>query len=387
MMTNTKEKPPFTNRVKLLIGGIISLLLVLFLIGGIPRYLNTRKVDKLAAEDAAVKVNVKQATQNTKPNELILPSSAQAWHFTPIWARVNGYLVRYLVDIGDQVKAGQLLAEIDTPENDEQLAEAEADLVNAMAQRDIAKITSDRWQQLWNKNQEAVSKQEVDQYTANLEAAEATVVMNEKNVARLTYLQQFKFVYAPFNGIITQRLVDIGTLIYGSVNGASQELFQMAQTDTIRFFVEVPQTYYRQIQDGIEAEVSVLQFPGKIFTGKVTRFANALDPTARTMTTQVDVENNEGLLYAGIYANVKFLMPPPANNFIIPTTAMIIRSGLPQIAIVGPDNVVTLRDIKIGRDYGSSLEIIDGLHENDNYIVLPTDRIRNGVKVQVAEPT
>ena len=191
------------------------------------------------------------------------------------------------------------MAEIDTPETDEELEQAKADLVNSIAERDIAQITSERWQNLWNKNQEAVSKQEVDQYNANLKSTNAIVLANEKNVARLAYQQQFKFIYAPFDGIITQRVIDIGSLIYGSINGTPQELFQIVKTDIIRFFVEVPQTYFRQIKDGLEAEVTVLQLPGKIFKGTVTRFAKALDPTARTLLTEVDVGNGEGIYMQG----------------------------------------------------------------------------------------
>ena len=328
-------------------------------------------------------VTLLQLKPNTKPIELILPSSAQAWHITPIWSRVNGYLIRYLVDIGDVVKAGDLLAEIDTPETDEELEQAKADLQTSIAQRDIAKITTDRWQALWNKNREAVTKQEVDQYLANFKAAEAIVIANEKNVARLTYLQQFKKIYAPFDGIIIQRLIDIGSLIYGSVNGSTQELFQIAQIQIIRFFVDVPQTYYTQIKDGLDAEVTVVQLPNKIFRGTVTRYAKALDPNARTLLTEVDVENSEGLILNGLYGQVKFLIKPDTINFIIPTTALIIRSGFPHIAVVDENNIVHLHQVQIGRDYGNQMEIISGLQENERIVSNPSDRIVEGAKVDI----
>ncbi len=180
------------------------------------------------------------------------------------------------------------------------------------------------------------------------------MVANEKNVSRLTYQQQFKYIYAPFDGIITQRLIDIGHLIYGNVNGAPQELFQIAQTHRIRFFVDVPQTYFTQIKDGLEAEVTIPQLPDKIFKGIVTRFAKALDPTARTLLTEVDVENKDGILYTGLYARVKFLLWPDTITFIIPTTAVIIRSGFPHVAIVDENNTVHLSQVQIGRDLRQS---------------------------------
>jgi len=367
----------------LLIGGTILFLLLLFLWGWIPHLINRHKIDALAAQDPLPKVQVREIKPNTKPIELILPSSAQAWHITPIWARTNGYLIDYLVDIGDVVKAGNLLAEIDTPEIDEELATAQAQLLNSTYERDIAKVTSDRWQALWKKNREAVTKQEVDQYLANYQSSEAVVEANQKNVSRLTYLQQYKKVYAPFDGIITQRSIDIGSLIYGNINESPQELFQIAETHTIRFFADVPQTYFRQIHDGLKAEVTLEQYPDRIFNGTVSRYAKALDPTARTLLTEVDVANPDGSLLTGLFGRVKFLMYPENINFIIPTTALIIRSGFPHVAIVDKDQIVHLKQVQIGRDYGKDLEITSGLQENDQIIVIPSDKIKEGVKVDI----
>jgi RND family efflux transporter MFP subunit len=367
----------------LLIFGIAVMILFLFLWGWIPRMMNTKRIEAIAAENSLPKVTIMKIHPNTKPIELILPSSAQAWHMTPIWARVNGYLTRYLVDIGDVVKKGDLLAEIDTPETDEQVKQAQADLKNANIERDIAKITSDRWQRLWEKNPEAVSKQEVDQYNANYKSTEALIIASEKNLSRTTYQQKFKYIYAPFDGVITQRNIDIGSLIYGTVNGMSQELFQISQTHVIRFFVEVPQNYFRQIKEGVEAEITVQEFPGKLFKGIVTRYAKALDPTARTLLTEVDVENKEGILYAGLYGRVKFLIWPENINFIIPTTAIIIRSGFPQVAVVDDHHIVHLKQVQIGRDYGKEMEITFGLEENDRIVTIPSDRIREKTQVSI----
>lgn len=382
-MTEPSEIKSNSRSKWLLVYATVVVLIILFILGWLPRLGNIRQVDALANAENTPRVSVMQVKPNNTPIPLVLPSSAQAWHYTPIWSRVNGYIIRYLVDIGDVVKEGDLLVEIDTPETDQLLAEAQADLVKAIADRDIAKITSDRWLKLWNKNREAVSKQEVDQYNANLQAAEALVVVNEKNVARYLYEQGFKYIYAPFDGVITQRSIDIGTLVYGNVNGMPQELYQMTQTGTIRFYVYVPQTYYTQITEGIPADVTIDQLPGKVFKGTVTRFAKALDPVARTLLTEVDVDNSEGLLYAGLFGNVKFVFNPNEVNFIIPTTAVVIRSGLPHVAVVDEENVVHMKQVQIGRDYGNKMDITYGLAENDRIITIPPDTIKHGVKVKI----
>lgn len=366
-----------------LIGSTALLFVVLFLIGWIPHLINNAKNEALAKQDPLPRVQTLLLKPNTKPIELILPSSAQAWHITPIWARTNGYLTNFLVDIGDVVKENDLLAEIDTPEVDQEVGQAHAELLNSIYLRNIAKITSDRWQTLWEKNKEAVTKQEVDQYLANFQSAQATVEANEKNLSRLTYLQQFKHVYAPFDGVITQRSIDIGSLISGNINQEPQELFQIAEMDTIRFFVDVPQTYFRQIKEGVEAEVTVQQFPDKVFKGVVSRYAKALDPTARTLRTEVDVKNEEGLLLTGLFGRVKFLMYPENVNFIIPTTAIVIRSGFPQVATVDNDQIVHLKQVQIGRDYGKDMEITSGLQVDDRIVTLPTDKVREGVRVDI----
>lgn len=379
------NKYDIPQRGRYLLTGIAALLVLLFIIGFIPRWINSNKIDALAYESRLPQVSVIQIEPSTKPTTLTLPSSAQAWHITPIWARVNGYLLEFLVDIGDSVKKGDLLAQIDTPETDQEVERARADLVNAQAERDIAKITKERWERLWNKNQEAVSKQEVDQYLANYQSAEAIVTASEKALAGLIYQQQFKYVYAPFDGVIIQRSVDIGSLIYGSLNGAPQELFQIAQTDTIRFFVNVPQSYYKKIRVGLEAEVTLAEFPNRVFKGTVTRYAKALDPMARTLLTQVDVPNENGPLYAGLFGRVTFVLPQDSPVFRIPTTALVIRNGPPQVAVIDQDNIVHLKPVQIGLDYGKNVEIVSGLETGDRVITLPTSQIREGQKVEVQD--
>lgn len=377
---NKKKSYPW-----ILLGGIVLIIFFLFLWGWIPRKAQREKIDQLAAYDPIPKVVIMEIKPNTNPIELILPSSAQAWHTTPIWARTNGYIIRYLVDIGDQVKEGDLLAEIDTPEVDQELLQAQAELDNSIALFGVAKITSDRWQKLWDKNREAVTKQEVDLYNGNTKAAEATVISNQKNVARLNYLKQFQEVYAPFDGTITQRSIDIGSLILGNLNETPQELFQIVDTHLIRFFVQVPQNYFRQVKVGLEAEVTIREFPEKIFKGTVTRYAKALDPNARTLLTEVDVENRDRILYPGLYGRVKFFMHPDTINFIIPTTAIIIHSGFPHVAVVDENQIVHLKRVNIGRDYGKEMGITLGLNENDRIVTIPSDQIQEGTKVEIIE--
>ncbi len=332
-------------------------------------------------ESPVLQVVTKVIQPNTDPITLILPASAQAWHDTPLWGRVNGYVVRYLVDIGDRVNKGDLLAEIDTPETDRQVDQARADLANAQAEKNIAAITQNRWQTLWDKNKEAVSKQEVDQYNSNYQSAEAVVIANEENLAKLLAQQEFKFIYAPFSGIITERKIDIGSLITGDVNGAEQEIFRIAESNLMRFFVDVPQTYFRQITEGLDAEVTVTQLPGIVFPGKISRYAKALNPIARTLMTQVDVENKDGILYPGLFARVKFTLQHDTVSFIIPTTSIIVRSGYTHVAVVNPDNTIHLQRVEIGLDYGKQVEIISGLKNNDRIVIIPSDGIHEGTKV------
>lgn len=376
-MAATLDPPKRKNR------SLVFVFIVLVLAAAVFLVRKELEIDPVTEKQELPEVRIQEIEPDRRPVELILPSSAQAWHVTPIWSRVNGYLIRYLVDIGDAVKKGEVLAEIDTPETDQELAQAQADLKNAKVERDIAKITNDRWQRLWNKNREAVPKQEVDQYHANYRSAEALVTANEKNVARLMYQQQFKFIHAPFDGIITQRLIDIGSLIYGTVNGTAQELFQLADSHILRFFVEVPQTNFRQIKEGLKTDVTVQEFPNRTFEGTVTRYAKALDPVARTLLTEVDVENKERFLYPGIYGEVKFTLPPDTLQFIIPGEAIIIHAGLPHVAVVDRNEIVHLKRVEIGLDKGKEVQIISGLSPKDRVITNPSSQIREGTRVKI----
>lgn len=376
---------PSEHLRKWLIGGLAVLILSLFVIGFLPRLWQSQKLDADAADHRLPIVRVVIAEPHDKPVELTLPSSTQAHHITPVWARTNGYLVELNVDIGDVVKEGQVLSVIDTPEIDQQYIQAVADLANSKANREIAKISAERWQELYKVNPEAISKQEVDERVATYVATEAQVKAQEANVNRLKQLQDFKYVVAPFDGVITQRNIDLGSLITAGSSGSPQQLFQIAQVDWIRNFVFVPQNYFRAIKEGVEAQVHIREFPERTFKGIVTRFAKALDPVSRTLLTEVDIDNKDHIIYPGLYTEVTFMAKPDAPYFVLPSTAIIIRVGEPRMAVLDEDNVAHLKIVTIGRDYGKAVEILSGIQKGDRVVVNPTEKIKEGVKVEISE--
>ncbi|CCB85037.1 putative uncharacterized protein [Parachlamydia acanthamoebae UV-7] len=379
------ERPPtsFFKRF-LIVLGLCGLLFLLFLSGWIPRLRQQSANDVRANAIDIPKVTIMVMKPESQLIDLVLPSSAEAFHITPLWARTNGYLIQYYVDIGDHVKEGDLLADIDTPEVDQQLDQAIADLNSAIAKMDLAEISKNRWETLYKKNSEAVPGQEVDERRLTYESSKADVVSFRKNVERLRYIQQFKKIYAPFTGTIIKRDVDVGTLITAGSSGSNpQELFQIAEMRVIRFFVDVPQSFVRQIMDNMLADVVIREFPDKVYQGKVVRFAKALDPIARTMRTEVDVENPNGEIFNGLYAEVHFKMKPEKDSFIVPSDALILRADGPQMGVVDQNGIAHIRQIKVGRDFGKTLEVTEGLQDNDHLIINPTEKIREGVKVIV----
>lgn len=378
---------PSKNLRSWLVGGLLTLILLLFVIGFVPRILQSNILDTNAKSTRLPSVRVATAVPNEKPTQLTLPSSTQAHHITPIWARTNGYLIKLNVDIGDVVKEGQILAVLDTPEVDQQYMQAVADLANVKASREIAKISAERWQELYKKNSEALSKQEVDERVATLTAAEAQVLASEANVNRLKQLQDFKYVEAPFSGVITERNVDLGSLITAGSNGNPQQLFQIAEIDWIRNFVYVPQNYFRAIKEGVEAQVHIREFPERTFKGIVTRYAKALDPVSRTLLTEVDIENKDRIIYPGLYTELTFFVQPDAPYFILPSSSLIIRTGEPRVAVLDENNVVHLQIVTLGRDYGKEIEILTGIKPGDKVVINPTEKIVGGVKVEISDPT
>lgn len=365
-----------------IIGVVCLLIIVLFLIGIIPHLILENQLEKQAAQVKILRVEIMTVKGINKPIPLTLPSSIDAINITPIWARVNGYIKTFFADIGDIVKAGAVLAEIETPELDQERDQALADLAKAMAQQSIAKITADRWVQLHKDDPEAISKQDVDQRNADLEAASAEVLAAEANVGRLEKTLEFKQIIAPFDGIIIERDIDIGTLITLGRANKEPQLYKIARTDILRVFVDVPQRYFRLIKEGVKADVVISEFPEKVFKGFVARYAKALDTTARTMLTEVHIPNHDNQLFVGLYADVNFLLQPINTYFQIPTNALIIQDEGSKVAVVDADNIIHIKSVKLGLDHGKMMDIITGLSENENIVLTPNDQIKEGVRVE-----
>jgi RND family efflux transporter MFP subunit len=319
---------------------------------------------------------------------LILPGTLQAYIESPIYARTSGYLRKWYYDIGSRVNKGALLAEIDAPEIDQQLLQARADLVTAQANEHLAEITATRNLELLKTN--AISKQEADNSNGDLAAKRAIVQSAEANVRRLQELKSFERVIAPFSGVITHRNVDIGNLINAGNGGLAQQLFVLAQTDPIRVFVNVPETSAPSIHPGLGAYVELTQYPGQKFEGKVARTSGSIDLATRTLNTEVDVPNKSGLLLPGGFGQVHLEVKATGQRLQVPVNALLFRSEGLRAIVIDSDNKARLRPLVIGRDYGTTLEVLNGLSANDWIVLNPPDALEDGQQVhvkQVANPT
>lgn len=330
-----------------------------------------------AADAGDVPVSIVHPRREEAVTDVSLPGNVQAFVETPIYARTNGYLKKWFVDIGGKVKAGDLLATIDTPEVDQELNQAQAALLQAQANLDLAKTTADRWHNLLKSD--GVSQQEVDQNDAALKARQADLNAAAANVQRLKDMQSFQDVTAPFSGTVTARNIDIGSLIS---NGTSQALFRMAQIDTMRIYVSVPESYTHDIRPGLQADLTVSEIPGQVFKGQVARSAGAIDPSSKTLLTEVDVPNPRGDLLPGAYAQVLFHLKTSTPPLTIPSNTLIFRTSATQVA-VAQNGVAHLRNVSLGRDLGNSLEVISGLEPTDAVILNPPDSLADGAAVSV----
>jgi len=339
---------------------------------------------KRATEAAAVPtVAVVYPAASAPSDELVLPGTARAFADQPIYARASGYLKTRHVDIGSRVTAGQLLAEIETPELDQQLRQARADLENARATMELARITSERWQTLLRRD--AVSRQETDERVSDYHAKRATVDASGANVKRLEDLQAFQKISAPFAGIITARNTDVGALI--DAGGAARELFRLATIDKLRVTISVPQAYAQAARPGTPTTVTLEEMPGRAFRGTLARTANALDPVARTMLSEVEVENATGEVLPGAYVVVRLRVGREARGLTIPANTLLFRSEGLQVAVVR-DGRAELVGVTIGRDYGRSVEVLSGLGPRDAVILDPADSLVSGaaVRARPSEP-
>ncbi len=348
--------------------------------GGITTRVEAESTLAHTTEEAAIPiVNVIHPTEGAPLEELILPGNTQAFNDTPIFARTNGYLKRWLFDIGAHVKRGDLLAEIETPEIDKQLQQARADRETAQANYHLAETTAARWQFLLQSD--SVSRQETDEKVADLSARKATVDSNASNVHRLEDLQSFQKVYAPFDGIITARNTDVGALIDAGANSAGKELFHLAAIDTLRVFVTIPEVYSRAARLGAVASLTLDEYPGRSFHGTLARTSNSIDQASHTLLTEVDVPNSAGQLLPGSYVFVHFKLPQTIRSVVIPSNTLLFRSEGLRVALVR-DGHVQLTPIKIGRDYGSTVEVISGLQASDSVVLDPADSLVNGAPVR-----
>jgi len=337
-----------------------------------------------ATTQAAIStVNVVYPKADAPTEDIVLPGTTQAFTSAPIYARTNGYLKRWYFDIGAHVKKGQLLAEIESPEVDQQLQQARADLKTAQANLDLAKVTADRWQGLLKTN--SVSQQETDQAVGNYHALQATVDSQTANVRRLEQLQSFEKIYAPFDGVITARNTDIGALINAGASAQGQGLFTLSAIDKLRVYVTIPEVYARAARPGATASLLLDAFPGEVFHGTLVRQANAIDPTSRTLLVEVDVDNPTGQLMPCAYVSVHLTLPDAVPAVTIPANTLLFRKEGLRVGVVRQGKA-ELVPVTIGRDYGAAVEVVAGLQPTDAVILNPVDSLITGTPVQVNTP-
>lgn len=324
-------------------------------------------------------VNVIHPTRGAPVEEVELPGNAQAYVATPIYARTSGYLKAWYFDIGAHVKAGQKLADIETPEVDRQLDQARADLATARANYDLAQTTAERYQSLFKSD--SVAKQDVDDKVGDLQAKKAMLDSATFNVKRLEETQAFQKVYAPFDGVITARNTDIGALIDAGANSPGHELFDIAATGKLRVYVNVPQVYSRDVRVGGTADLTLAEFPGRRFAGRIVRTSGAIDAASRTLLTEVDVDNSSGHLLPGAFLSVHLKLSGKTGTVVIPVNALIFRAAGVQAAVVR-DNRAELVPLTLGRDYGTEVEVVAGVSAGDWIIENPSDSLISGTAVQ-----
>jgi RND family efflux transporter MFP subunit len=336
-------------------------------------------------ESATPAVDIVHPATGADAEEVELPGNTQAFNDTPIYARTSGYVQHWYVDIGAHVKQGELLALIETPELDQQLQQARADLKNAEANLQISEITATRWQNLLKTN--SVSQQETDQAVSDLSSKRALVDSNSANVDRLSQLQAFERVTAPFDGVITARNTDIGALIQAGDNSTPKELFHLASIRKLRVYIPVPEIYATSVQNGETVKLTLDAFPKEVFAGTVVRNSDVIDLNSRTLNVEVDVDNPSGRLFPGAYAFVHLKVPGSGGSVTIPSNALLFRSEGLRAGVVNNGHV-KLTPITIGQDYGSTVEVLSGLTPNDAVIVNPSDSLADGAAVHVrVKPT
>jgi len=368
---------------KLRHAAIIGIVLVVFgaVAGLVPRWRQRTQLRAETHELAFQTVAVVSASPGKPSAGLTLPAEVKPFLDAPIYARSSGYLTNWFVDIGGQVKEGELLAQIDAPELRQELVRSKAELSQAEASLALAKITAERWAELLKTA--SVSEQEAAEKKADLELKAANVAAASATVRRLEQLQSFSQVRAPFSGTITARGTDIGQLIQG---GSGKELFHLTQTTTLRVYVHVPQMAARNVAPGQVAELTIPELPGRVFPAKVVRTSGAMSADSRTLLTELRVDNAQNEILAGTYAQVRFQETNLESALTLPSNTLLFRAEGPQVGVVGADGRVELHRVTLGRDFGPTIEILEGINQTDRVILNPADSLVNGAVVRLAEP-
>jgi RND family efflux transporter MFP subunit len=365
-------------------------LIALAVIGGVlARGISTRLGAETALRQQTTKMEVTAVSvvkpQHVSPVEdVVLPGNVQPYYNSPIYARTSGYLKRWYVDIGAHVKKGELLAEIETPELDQQLQQARANLATARANLQLSQITAGRYQRLRNTN--AVARQDVDNATGTNAANTAIVQADQASVGQFEAMQSFEKVYAPYDGVITFRNTDVGDLINAGNAGLSTELFQIVQPERLRVYVNVPEPYARQLKPGLQASLEFPESPGHRFVGKLVRTAQAIDYSTRTLLVEIAVDNHTGQIFNGAYAQVHLKLAMPHSTVLVPVNCLLFRAEGLRVAIV-TNSCIELRPIKPGNDYGDRIEVVSGLKGDEQIVINPPDSIVSGQSVRIGQPT
>ena len=391
---HTGTIPPKGNARGVVIAVIV--VLVVLVVGAVAGVISRKKdsedLEKYTAANAAPTVDLIAPKRQGAGKEIVLPGNMQAFTLAPIYARTTGYVRSWTHDIGSRVKKGELLAVIETPELDQQLAQAKADLETAKTNASIAKVTSDRYQDLVGHN--AVSQQDTDTAVSATQARNAAVVSAEANVRRLEELVGFERISAPFDGVITARNLDVGQLITASgstvtagagTNVVSRQVFDLSDIHKLRVFINIPQMYTPDARVGMTASLTLPQFPGRSFTGTLVRTANAVDPATRTLLVEVDVDNKTGELLPGSYVEVHLKSTGEIPVLIVPVTALILNANGQQVATVDAQSKAHLIPVTTGRDFGVTVEVLSGLSEDQKVVANPSDSLSEGDAVRVVD--
>jgi RND family efflux transporter MFP subunit len=378
----TNKEPKRSTRWWLILFALVTV--VGLIVGAVlPRIHARANLLKETDEMAVPTVAVVKPKKSAPAAELVLPANVQAFVDSPIYARTNGYLKRWYADIGTHVRAGQLLAEIETPEVDQQLRQARADVGTAQANLRLSQITAERYSGLLQSD--SVSKQEADNAEGDYAAKKAALEAAQANVKRLEELQSFEKIYAPFDGIVTARNTDIGALIdSGSSGGTRTELFHIAQPNKLRVYVNVPEAYSQSAKPGLKAALTVPEYPGQRFEGTLVRTADSIDQATRTLLVEIAVNNPTGTLLSGAYAEVHFNLPTTSNAYILPVNSLLFRSEGLRVAAVS-NGRAELKPITVGHDFGSEVEVVAGLTGDESIIVNPPDSLVSGEAVRVTQ--